>query len=111
MGAGAIGCWLGGCLQAHRVTVLQPADFGIYFSILIVMAALIGGVRSFWGTVWGAAIVSFLPWLITTGDPRDRLMLYGLAIVALMVFRPDGLIARAPVRPAPPVKPTLEVAP
>jgi len=98
----AAGCLtgIGGSLHAHRVTVLQPADFSIYFSILIVLAALLGGLRSFWGTVAGAAIVSFMPWLITTGDPRDRLMLYGLVIVALMVFRPDGLIGagRRPVR-------------
>jgi branched-chain amino acid transport system permease protein len=97
----AAGCLtgIGGSLYAHRVTVLQPADFSIYFSILIVLAALLGGLRSFWGTVLGAAIVSFMPWLITTGDPRDRLMLYGLVIVALMVFRPDGLIGtgRRPV--------------
>lgn len=98
----AAGCLtgIGGSLYAHRVTVLQPADFSIYFSILIVLAALLGGLRSFWGTVAGAAIVSFMPWLITTGDPRDRLMLYGIVIVALMVFRPDGLIGagRRPVR-------------
>ncbi len=96
---------IGGSLQAHRVTVLQPADFSIYFSILIVLAALLGGLRSFWGTVAGAAIVSFMPWLITTGDPRDRLMLYGLVIVGLMVFRPDGLIGagRRPGRRALPI--------
>jgi branched-chain amino acid transport system permease protein len=91
---------IGGSLYAHRVTVLQPNDFSIYYSILIVLAALLGGLRSFWGTVLGAAIVSFMPWLITTGDPRDRLMLYGLVIVALMIFRPNGLIGMGR-RPAP----------
>jgi len=82
---------LGGALDAHRVTVLQPNDFGIYFSIQILLAVLLGGLASLWGTVFGAATVSLLPWMITTGDPRDRLMIYGLFIVALMVFRPQGL--------------------
>jgi branched-chain amino acid transport system permease protein len=91
---------LGGALDAHRVTVLQPTDFGIYFSIQILLAVLLGGLGSFWGTVLGAATVSLLPWMITTGDPRDRLMIYGLIIVALMVFRPQGLFSpvRGPAR-------------
>jgi branched-chain amino acid transport system permease protein len=89
---------LGGALDAHRVTVLQPNDFGIYFSIQILLAVLMGGLGSLWGTVLGAATVSLLPWMITTGDPRDRLMIYGLIIVLLMVFRPQGLFT--PVRGA-----------
>jgi len=83
---------IGGCLHAHRVTVLTPDEFGIYFSLTILMAPLIGGLRTFWGTVAGAAVVYFVPWLTTTDEPRDRLMLYGIVIVLLMIFRPEGLV-------------------
>ncbi len=83
---------LAGCLHAHRVTVLSPQEFGFYFSLTILLAVLIGGLRTFWGTCLGAAIVYFVPWLTTTDEPRDRLMLYGIVIVLLMIFRPDGLI-------------------
>ena len=83
---------LGGCLHAHRVTVLSPTEFGFYFSLTILLAVLIGGLRTFWGTCLGAAIVYFVPWLTTTDEPRDRLMLYGIVIVLLMIFRPQGLI-------------------
>jgi branched-chain amino acid transport system permease protein len=88
---------VGGCLHAHRVTVLTPTEFGIYFSVILLMAPLIGGLRSFWGTVVGAAVVSFGPWLVTTNEPRDRLMMYGLGILLLMILRPQGLLA--PRRP------------
>ena len=84
----------GGCLHAHRVTVLSPPEFGIYFSITVLMATLLGGLRTFWGTVLGAAVVHFAPWLTTTDEPRDRLMLYGLVLVALMIVRPQGLLGR-----------------
>lgn len=81
-----------GCLHAHRVTVLTPTEFGIYSSVTILMAPLLGGLRTFWGTVLGAAVVHFGPWITTTSEPRDRLMFYGALIVALMVWRPQGLL-------------------
>lgn len=90
--AGGFITGLGGCLHAHRVTVLSPQEFGFYFSLTILLAVLIGGLRTFWGTCLGAAIVYFVPWLTTTDEPRDRLMLYGIVIVLLMIFRPQGLI-------------------
>jgi branched-chain amino acid transport system permease protein len=85
---------IGGCLHAYRVTVLSPTEFGFYFSLTILLAVLIGGLRTFWGTCLGAAIVYFVPWLTTTDEPRDRLMFYGVIIVLLMVLRPQGLIAQ-----------------
>lgn len=82
-----------GCLHAYRVTVLTPTEFGIYISVTILMAPLLGGLRSFWGTVLGGAVVYFGPWLTTTSEPRDRLMFYGALIVVLMILRPQGLLA------------------
>lgn len=82
-----------GALHAHRVTVLSPTEFGIYVSVTILMAPLLGGLRTFWGTVLGSAVVYFGPWLTTTSEPRDRLMFYGALIVLLMVLRPQGLLA------------------
>jgi branched-chain amino acid transport system permease protein len=92
---------LAGCLHAHRVTIVTPTEFGIYTSITYVIAPLLGGLRSLWGTVVGAAIVYFGPWLTTTDDPRDRLMFYGAMLVALMVLRPEGLLESRPDRTRP----------
>jgi branched-chain amino acid transport system permease protein len=83
---------LGGCLHAFRVTIVTPTEFGIYTSITFVMAVLLGGLQSFVGTVAGAAIVYFGPWITTTDDPRDRLMFYGALLVLLMVLRPHGIL-------------------
>jgi branched-chain amino acid transport system permease protein len=87
---------IAGCLHAHRVTVVTPTEFGIYTSVTFLMAPLLGGVRSFLGTIVGAAVVYFGPWITTTDDPRDRLMFYGALLVLLMVLRPQGLLAGRP---------------
>ena len=89
---------LAGCLHAHRVTILTPPEFSILMSINFVLAPLLGGLRTFWGTIIGGAIVWWLPWITTTDDPRWRLALYGVILVALMVFRPQGIFPATPTR-------------
>lgn len=89
---------LGGCLHAHRVTVITPPEFGIYTSVTMLLAILMGGLRTFWGTVLGAAVIYFGPWLTTTSEPRDRLMFYAALIVILMILRPQGLLASRAAR-------------
>ncbi len=86
---------MGGCLWAHRVTIIAPSDFGLTLTFILLLGVLLGGLRTFWGTVFGGAFVYFMPWITTTDDPRYRLMLYGITIVVLLVFRPGGLM---PVR-------------
>jgi branched-chain amino acid transport system permease protein len=73
--------------------VITPPEFGIYTSVTMLLAVLLGGLRTFWGTVLGAAVVYFGPWITTTSEPRDRLMFYGAMIVLLMILRPQGLLA------------------
>lgn len=90
---------VGGNLWAHRVTIVAPPEFGLHLSFILLLGVLLGGLRTFWGTVAGAAFVYFVPWLTTTDDPRYRLMLYGLTIVVMMIFRPGGLLpVGAPTR-------------
>ena len=89
---------LGGCLHAHRVTVITPTEFGSYTSVTMLLAILMGGLRTFWGTVLGAAVIYFGPWLTTTSEPRDRLMFYAALIVILMILRPQGLLASRAAR-------------
>ena len=91
---------LGGALHAHRVGVISPTEFGFSTSVAILLAPVIGGARSFWGTMLGAAVITFLPWLVTLTDVESRLMLYGAMYVVIMIFRPHGLIGSRQGRPA-----------
>ena len=83
---------LGGNLWAHRVTILFPPEFGINLTFILLLSVLLGGLRTFWGTIAGGAFVYFMPWLTTTDEPRFRIMLYGMTIVLLMVYMPRGLM-------------------
>jgi branched-chain amino acid transport system permease protein len=91
---------LGGALHAHRVGVISPPEFGFSTSVAILLAPVIGGARTFRGTVVGAAVITFLPWLVTLTDVESRLMLYGAMYVVIMIFRPAGLIGPRQPRPA-----------
>lgn len=83
---------IGGNLWAHRVTIIAPPEFSLNLTFILLLGVLLGGMRTFWGTVAGGAFVYFVPWLTTTDEPRYRLMLYGLTIVLVLVFRPGGLL-------------------
>ena len=83
---------IGGNLHAHRVTILAPPEFSVNLTIILLLGVLLGGLRTFWGTVVGGAFVYFMPWLTTTDEPRFRLMIYGATIVILMVYFPRGLM-------------------
>ena len=83
---------LGGNLWAHRVTIIAPPEFSLNLTFILLLGVLLGGMRTFWGTVAGGAFVYFVPWLTTTDEPGYRLMLYGLTIVIVLVFRPGGLM-------------------
>ena len=83
---------LGGSLHAHRVGVISPTEFGFSTSVAILLAPIIGGARAFWGTIVGAAVITFLPWIVTLTEVESRLMLYGVMYVLIMIFRPNGLI-------------------
>ncbi len=87
---------LGGSLLAHRVGIISPTEFGFSTSVAILLAPIIGGARTFWGTLLGAAVIHFLPWVLTLTEVEDRLMLYGIIYVLIMVFRPEGLLGRRP---------------
>ena len=89
---------LSGWLYAHRVTILSPPEFGIFMAITYVLAPLIGGLRTFWGTVVGGIFVYWAPWITTTDEPQWRLAFYGVMILLLMIFMPQGLFPATPTR-------------
>jgi branched-chain amino acid transport system permease protein len=91
---------LAGSLYAHYLTVINPSPFGFAYSIELVVMVVLGGVASLWGAVLGAAAVvllveglrSLLPLVtMTHGAAEYEILLYGLVLMAFMVFLPRGL--------------------
>ena len=87
--------WAGmaGTLFAARMTVVSPESFGFQESVLVFAMVLLGGAGSIPGVLLGAFLVAGLPELFR-GLASARMLVFGLALVAMMVFRPQGLWPR-----------------
>jgi branched-chain amino acid transport system permease protein len=83
---------LAGSLYAHFVTFINPPPFDIFFSIKVLMMVVIGGIGSIWGAYLGAALLTFLPEWLTFLQDFDVLA-YGVILLAIIMFSPDGLFA------------------
>lgn len=86
-----------GSLYAHYASYIDPSGFTVMESILIAAMVIVGGAGSKWGPVVGAVTLVALPELLRlVGLPGSvaaslRQVLYGAALVAMMIARPRGL--------------------
>jgi len=87
---GAIGS-LGGALFAVSIGSLTPASFEIFVSITALAVVILGGLGSIPGVLVGALVLIGLPGLLREFE-EYRLLIYGGALVAIMILRPQGLI-------------------
>ncbi|MBP1181556.1 ABC transporter permease subunit [Methylobacterium sp. PvR107] len=109
---GALLAGLGGGLFAGSFTYISPDQFSFAESIVFLTMALLGGVGSPVGAAIGTALLILIPeWLRFLKEiPGLYLAIYGLAVILIVVFMPDGIwgflgdqvrrLRRA--RPAPP---------
>ena len=87
-----------GGLYAYYVSFIDPTSFTVTESIFIISIVIIGGAGSLRGPVVGAVVLVTLPELLRfVGMPSSiaanvRQILYGGALVAFMMWRPQGLM-------------------
>jgi branched-chain amino acid transport system permease protein len=89
MGA-AVGC-LSGTLFAVQIGSIAPASFTIIVSITALAVVILGGMGSIPGVVVGTLLLIGLPGLLDEFE-EYRLLVYGAALILIMVLRPQGLI-------------------
>ena len=85
-----------GALYAVMVGFVSPPDFDFGYSLVMLSVVILGGVDSVAGIVLGACLLIPLPERFRFLH-EYRLLLYGIAIVLMLLFRPRGLLP-APVR-------------
>jgi branched-chain amino acid transport system permease protein len=87
-----------GGLLAGDVGRLYVVQFPTSANIVLLAAALMGGVVSLWGAVVAGALMKLLPALLDQwGLPPDLLtILFGLGILHVLVSAPGGLVAQVP---------------
>jgi branched-chain amino acid transport system permease protein len=89
---------LGGVLFAGQNGFMNSQTFQLQFSILILAGVVMGGSGNIAGAILGGALISFIPDRLRGVEflGKDlfqaRFLLFGLAILAIMIFRPQGLI-------------------
>ncbi|MBX6750598.1 MAG: branched-chain amino acid ABC transporter permease [Micromonosporaceae bacterium] len=90
----AIGAVLGGTsgfLFASRYAYIDPNQFDLQLSILFVAMVVIGGSGNMVGVSVGAILLVYLPERFRDLD-EWRMLYFGLAMVLIMILRPQGLI-------------------
>ncbi|MBX5465244.1 MAG: branched-chain amino acid ABC transporter permease [Clostridia bacterium] len=87
---GAVFAGIGGALYAHYFFVIQPTTFSFLKSFEILVYVVLGGLGSVTGSVVSAAALTLLSAALQ-GLAALRMVLYGLVLVLLMIFRTGGL--------------------
>jgi branched-chain amino acid transport system permease protein len=96
--AAALAAVIGG-MTAFYFRFVEANAFNSEVMILLLAMAFVGGTRSLWGAVAGPAILVLFPELFRFIGPvgvdlaKVQQGLYGLLLVLLMLFRPQGLIS------------------
>lgn len=100
---GALFAGIAGGLYAHFKQYVNPGGFDFMLSVSIVVMVILGGMGSTAGVIFAAVILTMLPeWLRTVAGyeflptwlreiARNRMILYSLLLIILMLTRPQGL--------------------
>lgn len=91
LGAGLAG--VAGNVYATKLMMVSPESFNFMESCLLFCIVLIGGMGSIPGVLIGAAAISLFPEFFRTFS-QYRMLIFGAAMVAMMVFRPGGIWPR-----------------
>ncbi|MFN8635536.1 MAG: branched-chain amino acid ABC transporter permease [Chloroflexota bacterium] len=106
----------GGALYASMLQYIGPDQFDFSISIILLAMIIMGGIGNIWGVMFGAIVLgafnfilvdSLSGWLKTTsavlGMPflaqidlvNAKLFIFGLALVLMMLLRPEGIFPSA----------------
>jgi branched-chain amino acid transport system permease protein len=127
-GLGASIAGLAGALYAHHATFMDSTTFNIMLGVEILVFVVVGGGTTYWGPLLGALVLNAIPevlralrsWLelipvewtnfypmnqtydflhaFLDFENAKRLIAYGIILILMMIFRPDGLITRDSLR-------------
>jgi branched-chain amino acid transport system permease protein len=95
---GAMLASLAGSLFASYISFIDPTTFNISESIFILAIIILGGLANLKGSIFGAIFLILLPEALRfVGFPPEiaaqmRQVIYGLILIMLMLYRPQGLL-------------------
>ena len=97
---GAACAGVGGVYYASLVEFIEPGPFHFSTSLMMLLAVIVGGSGRFFGPVVGTIIIILLPEVLR-GSSHEALkfmqkwylVFFGVAVVALMIWLPGGLLS------------------
>jgi branched-chain amino acid transport system permease protein len=106
---GAVAGGVGGAFYATIVGTVNVDTFTFSFSIIVLCAVILGGMGNVWGAILGAVVITWfnytgLTWIGSkinnaAGTKFNfvnlQFGLFGLVLVLMMLFRPEGFIPAA----------------
>ncbi len=106
--SGAVIAGITGVIYAAWRASVFPNSFTVNDTVTVFMMVIIGGMGSIPGVILGAIGVTLLPEVLRQYD-EYRFVIFGVLLVLLMRFRPQGLLGqfsfRPPSRPQPATEP------
>jgi len=92
---------LAGSLYAHFQALIAPTPFSFVASVELVCMAAVGGLASIWGAPFGVSFVyvvrevlrARIHKLLRGAGGEHELIAYGIILVLIMIFMPEGLTA------------------
>jgi branched-chain amino acid transport system permease protein len=96
---GAVVAAYAGALDAHLNFFIDPTEYAFNRAVLVLVFAVVGGTATVAGPLAGAVFLTALPEVFRAA--RDyREVLYGVVLIVVTIFRPEGLIGRRAPTPA-----------
>lgn len=84
---------LAGVIMASKSTKVTPDSFGLMESVMVLSIVILGGKGSIPGVIIGALLLKLLPEYFRAFSSY-RMLVFGLVLVLMMIFKPDGLISK-----------------
>jgi branched-chain amino acid transport system permease protein len=85
---------LAGSLLVHHLRFVSPQPFDFLASVKFVVMAVIGGLASIWGAIFGAGTTRILSDELLLGFGEWDVVIYGAILVIVMIFMPEGLFVK-----------------
>ena len=95
---------LAGSLYAHFQAAVSPGPFSFVGSLELVVMSVVGGIASIWGAPFGVTIIyvireflrARLHDLLRGAGGEHEVIVYGILLMVIMIFMPEGLVVGLP---------------
>lgn len=81
---------LAGTMNVFLLTIVDPSIFDVYYTQLMIVIAMVGGLGTFWPVLISGFVLTFLPELLRTSSEL-RMVNYGIILMIVVVVFPRGV--------------------